>query len=135
MFYPLKANPHSNNAIFENWYCYYFVLDIPSFQNISKTETSRKAYLFLYDFNTNVVSSITLVHHSTKSPTKCPFHPFSEYLATFKKTVAMHEVFLQRLAAHPQLRTDHNFKVFLEYKQDVSVVSMVNIVLFHDNVV
>ena len=43
----------------------------------------------------------------------------SEYLATFKKTVAMHEVFLQRLAAHPQLRNDHNFKVFLEYKQEV----------------
>jgi hypothetical protein len=47
------------------------------------------------------------------------FH-FSEYLATFKKTVAMHEVFLQRLAAHPVLRTDVNFRVFLEYDQDVS---------------
>lgn len=46
--------------------------------------------------------------------------PFSEYLATFKKTVAMHEVFLTRLAAHPVLRTDHNFRVFLEYKDDVS---------------
>lgn len=32
----------------------------------------------------------------------------------------MHEVFLQRLAAHPQLRGDVNFKVFLEYDQDVS---------------
>ena len=32
----------------------------------------------------------------------------------------MHEVFLQRLAAHPVLRNDVNFKVFLEYDQDVS---------------
>ncbi|XP_051901115.1 sorting nexin-32-like isoform X1 [Pristis pectinata] len=45
----------------------------------------------------------------------------SEYLAIFKKTVAMHEVFLQRLAAHPVLRKDHNFYVFLEYDQDLSV--------------
>ncbi|XP_074132462.1 sorting nexin-32 isoform X2 [Sminthopsis crassicaudata] len=41
-----------------------------------------------------------------------------EYLAIFKKTVAMHEVFLQRLAAHPTLRRDHNLYVFLEYSQD-----------------
>lgn len=47
----------------------------------------------------------------------------AEYLATFKKTVAMHEVFLQRLAAHPVLRNDHNFRVFLEYEQDLSVRS------------
>ncbi|XP_031245178.1 sorting nexin-32 isoform X4 [Mastomys coucha] len=45
----------------------------------------------------------------------------AEYLAIFKKTVAMHEVFLQRLAAHPTLRLDHNFSVFLEYNQDLSV--------------
>ncbi|KAM9219749.1 LOW QUALITY PROTEIN: sorting nexin-32 [Dugong dugon] len=45
----------------------------------------------------------------------------AEYLAIFKKTVAMHEVFLQRLAAHPTLRQDHNFFVFLEYGQDLSV--------------
>jgi len=45
----------------------------------------------------------------------------AEYLATFKKTVAMHEVFLTRLAAHPVLRNDHNFKVFLAYSQDLSV--------------
>ena len=44
---------------------------------------------------------------------------FSEYLATFKKTVAMHEVFLQRMAAHPVLRSDVNFKVFLEYEPEV----------------
>lgn len=45
---------------------------------------------------------------------------FREYLATFKKTVAMHEVFLQRIAAHPLLRGDMNFEVFLSYDQDVS---------------
>ncbi|XP_028658656.1 sorting nexin-32-like [Erpetoichthys calabaricus] len=45
----------------------------------------------------------------------------AEYLAIFKKTVAMHEVFLQRLAMHPILRRDHNFYVFLEYDQDLSV--------------
>ncbi|OWK08892.1 SNX6, partial [Cervus elaphus hippelaphus] len=40
------------------------------------------------------------------------------YLAIFKKTVAMHEVFLCRVAAHPILRKDLNFHVFLEYNQD-----------------
>lgn len=45
----------------------------------------------------------------------------AEYLATFKKTVAMHEVFLQRLANHPMFRNDHNFRVFLEYDQELSV--------------
>ena len=45
----------------------------------------------------------------------------AEYLATFKKTVAMHEVFLCRVAAHPILRKDLNFHVFLEYNQDLSV--------------
>ena len=44
----------------------------------------------------------------------------SEYLATFKKTVAMHEVFLQRLASHPILRKDNNYQVFLEFDGDVS---------------
>ena len=43
-----------------------------------------------------------------------------EYLATFKKTVAMHETFLTRLANHNVFREEHNFKVFLEYDQDVS---------------
>lgn len=37
----------------------------------------------------------------------------AEYLATFKKTVAMHEVFLQRIAAHPQLKNDVNLKCSL----------------------
>lgn len=45
----------------------------------------------------------------------------AEYLATFKKTVAMHEVFLQRLASHPKFKYDSNFKIFLEYDQDLSV--------------
>ncbi|OBS83168.1 hypothetical protein A6R68_22850, partial [Neotoma lepida] len=45
----------------------------------------------------------------------------AEYLAIFKKTVAMHEVFLCRVAAHPILRQDLNFHVFLEYNQDLSV--------------
>ena len=43
----------------------------------------------------------------------------SEYLAIFKKTVAMHEIFLCRLAQHPQLRNNHNFRVFLEYDSEV----------------
>lgn len=45
----------------------------------------------------------------------------AEYLATFKKTVAMHEVFLSRLASHPVFRIDHNFRVFLEYNNDLEV--------------
>ncbi|CAF1050050.1 unnamed protein product [Rotaria sordida] len=45
----------------------------------------------------------------------------AEYLAMFKKTVSMHEVFLQRLAAHPILHNDNNFRIFLEYKEDLSV--------------
>ncbi|XP_053959399.1 sorting nexin-32 isoform X2 [Anastrepha ludens] len=43
----------------------------------------------------------------------------AEYLATFKKTVAMHEVFLRRLANHPVFRLDQHLKVFLEYDQDL----------------
>ncbi|XP_043553810.1 sorting nexin-6 isoform X3 [Chiloscyllium plagiosum] len=45
----------------------------------------------------------------------------AEYLAIFKKTVAMHEVFLCRVAAHPVLRNDLNFHIFLEYNQDLSI--------------
>uniref|UniRef100_S4RX74 Sorting nexin n=1 Tax=Petromyzon marinus TaxID=7757 RepID=S4RX74_PETMA len=45
----------------------------------------------------------------------------AEYLAIFKKTVAMHEVFLCRLAAHPILSQDRNFHIFLEYDQELSV--------------
>ena len=49
---------------------------------------------------------------------------FREYLATFKKTVAMHEVFLTRLAAHPTLRKDSNFNVFLEFKGEVHCIHL-----------
>ncbi|KAM7538837.1 hypothetical protein Aperf_G00000050553 [Anoplocephala perfoliata] len=45
----------------------------------------------------------------------------AEYLANFKKTVAMHQVFLQRVASHLVLRKDYGFRVFLEYDQDLSV--------------
>ena len=47
----------------------------------------------------------------------------AEYLATFKKTVAQHEVFLQRIATHPSLKNDRNFHVFLEYEQELNVRS------------
>lgn len=56
----------------------------------------------------------------TVLPTIVSWFSFREYLATFKKTVAMHEVFLTRLAAHPTLRKDSNFNVFLEFKGEVS---------------
>eukprot|EP00800_Vazella_pourtalesii_P001130 TRINITY_DN10943_c0_g1_i2.p1 TRINITY_DN10943_c0_g1~~TRINITY_DN10943_c0_g1_i2.p1 ORF type:complete len:285 (-),score=65.23 TRINITY_DN10943_c0_g1_i2:20-874(-) len=45
----------------------------------------------------------------------------AEYLALFKRTVSLHEVFLQRLAAHPRLREDHNFHVFLEFDKELSL--------------
>lgn len=45
----------------------------------------------------------------------------AEYLAIFKKTVAMHEIFLCRIAAHPLLKMDSNFKVFLVYENELSV--------------
>lgn len=54
----------------------------------------------------------------------------AEYLATFKKTVAMHEMFLTRLAHHPVFRNDHNLHVFLEYDQDLCVRSKKKMELF-----
>lgn len=45
----------------------------------------------------------------------------AEYLAMFKKTVAMHEIFLQRLAIHEKFREDNNFKIFLEYENELAV--------------
>lgn len=45
----------------------------------------------------------------------------AEYLAIFKKTVAMHEIFLQRLASHEKFREDNNFKIFLEYENELAV--------------
>lgn len=47
----------------------------------------------------------------------------SDYLALFKKTVAMHEMYLMRIAAHSKLREDSNFRVFLEYAKDLKVRS------------
>lgn len=54
----------------------------------------------------------------------------AEYLATFKKTVAMHEVFLTRLASHPVFRNDSHLKVFLEYDQDLCAKPKKRIDLF-----
>uniref|UniRef100_A0A8C6WFU1 Sorting nexin 5 n=1 Tax=Neogobius melanostomus TaxID=47308 RepID=A0A8C6WFU1_9GOBI len=48
----------------------------------------------------------------------------AEYLAVFKKTVQVHEIFLQRLSSHPILSKDRNFQIFLEYDQDVSALLM-----------
>jgi len=45
----------------------------------------------------------------------------AEYLAIFKKTVAQHEVFLQRIASHPSMRNDRNFHVFLEFESELNV--------------
>ncbi|XP_059079228.1 sorting nexin-6-like [Tigriopus californicus] len=45
----------------------------------------------------------------------------AEYLATFKKTVAMHETFLCRLAAHPVFRFDRNLHIFLEFDKELNV--------------
>uniref|UniRef100_A0A8C5MFM7 Sorting nexin n=1 Tax=Leptobrachium leishanense TaxID=445787 RepID=A0A8C5MFM7_9ANUR len=45
----------------------------------------------------------------------------AEYLAVFKKTVSVHEIFLQRLSSHPVLSKDHNLHIFLEYDQDLTV--------------
>uniref|UniRef100_S4R4U7 Sorting nexin n=1 Tax=Petromyzon marinus TaxID=7757 RepID=S4R4U7_PETMA len=45
----------------------------------------------------------------------------AEYLVVFKKTVAMHEGFLVRLATHPVLSQDSNLQVFLEYTHELNV--------------
>jgi sorting nexin-5/6/32 len=45
----------------------------------------------------------------------------AEYLATFKKTVAMHDVFLKRVSAHPNLRACYNLRVFLEFTGELGV--------------
>ena len=36
----------------------------------------------------------------------------------------MHEVFLQRIAAHPVFRHDTNFRIFLQYENDVRNISI-----------
>jgi sorting nexin-5/6/32 len=43
-----------------------------------------------------------------------------EYLVQFKKTVAMHELFVCRLASHPVFRQDPNFCLFLESENKVN---------------
>lgn len=43
-------------------------------------------------------------------------------MAQFKKTVAMHEVFLQRIAAHPVFKNDQNFRIFLQYENEVGTI-------------
>ncbi len=48
----------------------------------------------------------------------------SEYLAAFQKTVAMHEVFLTRIASHSVMRDDDNFHVFLEFEKDVRTIAL-----------
>ena len=50
----------------------------------------------------------------------------SEYLAAFQKTVAMHEVFLTRIASHSVMRDDDNFHVFLEFEKDVRTLTAVD---------
>merc|ERR1711970_299171 len=45
----------------------------------------------------------------------------SEYLALFKKTVAMHEAFLVRIVNHEKLRNDHDLRIFLTYDGELSV--------------
>lgn len=37
-----------------------------------------------------------------------------DYLANFKRTVVMHELFLSRLAEHSKFRQNNYFKAFLE---------------------
>jgi len=45
----------------------------------------------------------------------------SEYLALFKKTVAMHEAFLVRIVNHEKLRNDHDLRIFLTYDGELEV--------------
>jgi len=45
----------------------------------------------------------------------------AEYLALFKKTVSLHETFLQRLAGHPMFHNDLNLRIFLTHSDDLSV--------------
>lgn len=47
----------------------------------------------------------------------------------------MHEMFLSRLAQHPVFRYDTNFRVFLEYDQDLSVRTKNKKELFEVNII
>lgn len=56
-----------------------------------------------------------------------------DYLAQFKKTVAMHEVFLQRIAAHPVFKNDQNFRIFLQYENEVRLLFDWVLAIFHSS--
>jgi len=45
----------------------------------------------------------------------------SEYLALFKKTVAVHETFLTRVVQHETLRNDHDLRIFLTFDGELEV--------------
>lgn len=47
----------------------------------------------------------------------------AQYLAQFKKAVAAHEVFLQRICQHQTLRNDHDLRIFLSYDGELNVRS------------
>lgn len=83
-------------------------------EEYSKMKQELEAYV---QFSHNCIMAHFFLPFSLSPSSHLP----SEYLATFKKTVAMHEVFLQRLASHPQLRSDHNYQTFLEFDGDVSL--------------
>jgi sorting nexin-5/6/32 len=50
-----------------------------------------------------------------------------EYLVQFKKSVAMHEYFVCRLASHPAFQKDPNFRRFLEYENEVNQSAKISI--------
>lgn len=45
----------------------------------------------------------------------------AEYLALFKKAVAIHEIFIARVCHHELLRNDHDLRIFLTYDGDLNV--------------
>ena len=44
-----------------------------------------------------------------------------EYLAIFKKTVSDHEQFLRRIMQHEKMVHDHDFRIFLTFKDELEV--------------
>lgn len=85
------------------------------------TKMKQELEAWVWQTKHNHVRSFTKVSKTKKKPSSyCICFIFSEYLAVFKKTVQVHEVFLQRLSSHPILSKDRNFQIFLEYDQDVS---------------
>jgi len=45
----------------------------------------------------------------------------AEYLALFKKAVAIHELFISRICQHELLRNDHDLRIFLTYDGELNV--------------